>query len=85
MVPGHVVGHRRDVIHPISDSDVLVEIQMLADFLESRVQVSDVGNRLNNPLAVELQHQPQCRVRRRMLWAKVQGPEIVLSLLLVGW
>ena len=78
MVPGHVVGHRRDVVHPVGDRDVLVVVQVLADLLEARMQIADVGHGVDHPFAVELQHEPQGGVRGGMLRAEVQRPEVVL-------
>ena len=77
-VPGHVVGHRRDVVHPVGDRDILVVVEVLADLLEAAVQIADVGHRIDDALAVELQHQPQRRVRRRMLRTEVERPQVVL-------
>ncbi len=79
-VPGHVVGHRRDVVHPVGDRDVLVVIEVLADLLEAGVQIADVRHGVDDALAVELQHQPQRRVRGRVLRAEVQRPQVVLRL-----
>ncbi len=52
---------------------------MLADFFKARVQVPDVGHRIDDAFAVEFQHEAQRRVRRRVLRAKVQRPQIVLD------
>jgi hypothetical protein len=41
-VPRNVVRHRRDVVHPVSDNDVLVVVQVLAELLEAAVQKADV-------------------------------------------
>ena len=35
VVPGDVVGHRRDVVHPVGDRHVLVEREVLADLLKA--------------------------------------------------
>ena len=79
-VPGHVVGHRRDVVHPVGDRDVLVVVEVLAELLEARVQIADVGHGVDHALAVELQHQPQRRVRGRMLRTEVERPQVILRL-----
>ena len=73
QVPGDVVGHRRDVVHPVGDRHVLVVVEVLAELLEAGVQVADVGHGVDDPLAVELQHQPQRGVRGRVLRAEVHA------------
>ena len=70
VVPGHLVHRRADVVLAVGDRDVLVEVQVLAELLEPRVQVADVGRRLDDPLAVELQDQAQGRVRGGVLRAR---------------
>ncbi len=77
-VPGHVVGQRRDVVHPVGDRDVLVVVQVLADLLEARVQIADVGHRVEHPLAVQEQHDPQRGVGGRVLRAEIQRPDVVV-------
>ena len=78
MMPGDLVRQRRDVVHPVDDRHVLVEVQMLAELLEPAVQIADVRHRVDDLLAVERQHQPQRRVRRRMLRTEVQRPQVFL-------
>ena len=82
LVPGDVVGHRRDVVHAVGDGDVLVVVQRFAELLEAGVQVADVGHGLDDPLAFQLQHQPQGGVRGRMLGAEVHRPQVRLRLVL---
>ena len=53
---------------------------MLADLFEARVQIADVGHGVDHPLAVELQHQPQRGVRRRMLRPEIERPQVILRL-----
>ena len=48
VMPGDLVGDRRDVIHPIDDGDVLVEVEVFAELLEAAVQIADVGHRLDD-------------------------------------
>ena len=67
---------RRDVVHAIGDSHILVVIQVLADFFEARVQVADVGNRVDDALAIKLEHDPQRGVRGGVLRAEVQRPQV---------
>jgi hypothetical protein len=40
--PAHLVGDRADVVHPVDDRDVLVEVEVLAELLEPAVQEPDV-------------------------------------------
>jgi len=47
---------------------------MLPEFLEPAVEVPDVRYGPNDPLAIELQHDPKRGMRRRVLWSKVQDP-----------
>ena len=70
MVPGHLVHRRADVVLAVDDRHVLVEVEVLAQLLEARVQVADVGRGLDDPLAVELEDQPQGRVGGGMLRAR---------------
>ena len=56
----------------------LVVVVVLGQLLEARVQVADVGNRVDDPFAVQLEHDAQRRVRRRVLRAEVERPEIIL-------
>jgi hypothetical protein len=79
VMPGHVVGHRRDVVHPVGDGHVLVEREMFADFLEAGMQIAHLGHRIDHPLALELQHEPQGGVGRRMLRAEIQRPEVIFA------
>ena len=78
VMPGHVVGHRGDVVHAIGDRHVLVEREVLAELLEARVQVAHFRHRVDNPLAVEFEHQPERGVGGGMLGAEVERPEVVL-------
>jgi hypothetical protein len=58
VVPGHLIGHRRDVVHPVDDGDVLVVVEVLAELLEAGVQKADVRDRLDDRLAVQGEDQP---------------------------
>ncbi len=78
MMPGDFVGQRRDVIHPVDNRDVLIEVQMLAQLFEAGMQIADVRNRIDNRLAIQRQNQPQRGMGRRMLRAEIQRPEILL-------
>jgi hypothetical protein len=78
VVPGDVVRHRRDVVHPVGHGDVLVERQMFADLLEPGVQVAHLRQRVDDPLTLELEHEAERRVGGRVLGAEVERPEVVL-------
>ncbi len=84
VVPGDLVHRRTDVVLAVDDRHVLVEVQMLAELLEARVQVADVGRRLDDPLAVQFEDQAQGRMRRRVLRAEVQRPGELLRLVAGG-
>ena len=79
VVPGDVVDDRRDVVQPRGDGDVLVVVQRLGELLEARVQVADVRHRPHDPLAVELHHDAERRVRRGVLGAEVERPAVAAS------
>ena len=75
VVPGDFVGGRRDVIHAIDDRDVLVEVEIFAEFLETAVEKADVRHRLDHGFAVEREDEAQRRVRGGMLGTEIQRPE----------
>src|SRR5262249_49602441 len=64
---GDVVPGRVEVILTIRPRDYLIVLPILADLLETAVQVADVRNAPHHRLAVELEHQAQHAVRSRML------------------
>src|SRR6516225_1129602 len=72
MVPGNLICHWRNVVHPIDNSYVLIEIEILAEFLEARMQVTDIGHRANHRFAIKGQNEAQRRVCGGMLWTKIQ-------------
>ncbi len=78
VMPGHLVGDRRDVIHPIDDGDILIEIEILAQLFEAGMQIADVGNGLDDGFAVERQDEAQRGVRGRMLRTEIERPQILL-------
>ena len=80
VVPRHLVHRRADVVLAVDDRDVLVELEVFAQLLEPGVQVADVRRRLDDPLAVELEDQPQRRVGGRMLRPEVERPGGLLRL-----
>ena len=80
MVPGHLVHRRADVVLAVDDRHVLVEVEVFAQFLEPGMEIADVGRGLDDPLAVELENQPQRRVRGGMLRPEVQRPGGLLAI-----
>jgi len=78
VMPRNFVGQRRDVIHPVDDGDVLIEVEMLAELFEAAVQVADIGNGFDDLFTVERQNQPQRRMRRRMLRTEIERPQVLL-------
>ena len=80
VVPGHLVHRRADVVLAVDDRHVLVEVEVLAQLLEAGVQIADVGRGLDDPLAVELEDQPQGRVGGGMLRPEVERPGGLLRL-----
>jgi len=76
VVPGNFIGERRQVVHPVDNGHVLVEVQMLAQLFEATVQVTDVGNGVDDLLTVQREHQTQGGVRRRVLRSEIQSPDV---------
>ena len=68
---GHVVGQRREVIQPVRVRHELVVLHVLRDLLVAAVEVADVRIGLGNDLTVQLEHNAQHAVRRR-----VRGPHV---------
>jgi len=79
VMPGNLVGQRRDVVHPVDDRHVLIEVQVLAQLFKPAVQEPDVRNRLDDRFPVQRQDQPQRGVRRGVLRPKVQRPQVLLG------
>ena len=76
VVPGDFVGERRQIIHPVDDGNVLVEVEVLTQFLEATVKVADIGDSVENFLAVEGENEPQGGVSCGVLRAEIQGPDV---------
>src|SRR4051812_7180236 len=83
VMPGNLVRDRRNIIHPIYDRHVLIEVEMFAQLLEPAMQISDMRYRIDDAFAVKLKNDTQRRVRRRMLRPKIERPQI-LALILIG-
>ena len=69
---GQVVGHRAEIVDAVGQRDHLLVELRLAGLLDAGVQVADVGHQLDDGLAVDLQHQAQHAVSRRVLRAHVE-------------
>ncbi len=74
-----LVGERRQVVHAGDVGGPLLVGELLPRLLHARVQVADDRLRPQHRLAVELHHQPQHAVGRRVL-----GPEVDDHGLVVG-
>ena len=88
---GVLVAHHRDVIEPVHVADGLVERLRLGELLGAAVQQPDVRVGLLDDFAIELEHQAQHAVRRRMLRAEVHrvvadlGHRGMFGSLRAGW
>lgn len=76
MMPGDIVGKRREVVHSIGDGDILIVVQVFADFFETAVQVADVGYGADDGFAFDLKEKPQGGMSRGVLRTEVQSPAI---------
>ena len=75
-----VVAGRVQIILAVGPRDDLVVLAVLADLLEAAVQIADVRNAAHHRLAVELEHQAQHAVRRRMLRPDVDEHVLTLEI-----
>ncbi len=75
---GRVVGHRGEVVDAIRQRDYLLVELRLAGLLDAGVQVADVGRERDYRFAVDLQHQSQHAVCRRVLRPHVDDHGVVL-------
>src|SRR5262245_9762784 len=75
-MPGDFICHRRKVIHPVKNRDVLVVVKILAELLKASVKVADIRDRLEDCLAVQCDENAQSGMCRRMLWAEIQSPQV---------
>ena len=78
VVPGDLVVDRRDVVHPIDDGDVLIEVEVLAELFEAAVEIADIGDGLDDGFAIESQNEAQRGVRGWMLRTEIEGPQVIL-------
>ena len=70
---GVLLVHRRDVIEPVEIGDRLRIGLVLDQLLGAAVQQPDMRIDALDDLAVELQHQAQHAVRRRVLRPEIDG------------
>ena len=75
-----VVAGRVEIILAVGPRDDLIVLPVLADLLEAAVQVADVRDAAHDRLAVELEHQAQHAVRRRMLRPDVDEHVLALEI-----
>jgi hypothetical protein len=68
-----LVAHHRDIVEPVHVADRLVERLRLGELLGGAVQQADVRVGLLDDLAVELEHETQHAVGRRVLRTEVHG------------
>ena len=69
---GVLVAHHRDVVEPVHVGHGLDVGLVLGELFGGAVQQADMGIRALDHLAVELEHQAQHAVRRRVLRPEVQ-------------
>ena len=73
------VAHHGDVVEAVHVADALVVRLGLGQFLGGPVQQPYVGVGVTHHLAVELEHQAQDAVRRRVLGPEIQGVVVELG------
>ncbi len=69
---GVVVRHRADVIQPVRVGNDLHVGQPFGQLFHPPVQIAQIGRRLDDPFAVQFEHDPQHPVGRRVLRPHVQ-------------
>ena len=75
-----VVARRVEIVLAVGPRDDLIVLAVLADLLEAAVQVADVRNAAHDRLAVELEHEAQHAVRRRVLRPDVDEHVLALEI-----
>ena len=70
---GMLLVHRRDIIEPVEIGDRLQVGLVLDQLLGAAMQQADMRIDALDDLAVELEHEAQNAVRRRMLRAEIDG------------
>ncbi len=81
----HVVAHGVEIVLAVRPRDDLVVLTVLPDLLEPAMQIADVRNATDDSLAVELEHEPQHAMSRRVLWPDVDQHVIAFEVRLNGW
>ncbi len=76
---GRVVGHRGEVVDAIRQRNYLLIKLGFAGLLDAGVQVADVGRERDDRFAVDLQHQSQHAVCRRVLRPHVDDHGVVFA------
>ncbi len=74
----HVVGHRREVVDAIRQRHHLLIELRLARLLDAGMQIANIRRQRNHRLAIDLQHQPQHAMGRRMLRTHVDDHRVVV-------
>ena len=75
-----LLPERVEVVLAVGPRDDLVVLAVLADLLEAAVQIADVRDAAHDRLAVELEHQAQHAVRRRVLRPDVDEHVLAVEL-----
>ena len=75
-----VVADRVEVVFAVGPGDDLVVLSVFADLLEAAVQITDVGNAAHDGLTIELEHQAENSMRRRMLGTDVDEHVIAFEI-----
>src|SRR5438105_699737 len=78
MMPADFIGERRDIVHPIDDGYVLIEVEIFAEFLETGMKKADIGHGLDYCFAVECEDQSKRCMGGRVLWPEVESVEELL-------
>ena len=76
-MPGHLVHGRADIVLAVHDGHVLIQIQVFPKLLETGMEISDVGDGIENGLAFKFEHESQRRMRSRVLRTEVERPVVV--------
>ena len=73
-----VVGHRAEVVDPVGQRNNLLIKLGLAGLLDAGMQVADLRVEPDHDLAVDLHHQAQNSVHRRVLRAHIQHHVLIV-------
>ena len=74
-----VVGHGAEIVDAVGQRDDLLVELGLAGLLDAGVQVADVGREGDDGFAVDLEHEAQHAVGRRVLRAHVEDHGLVVG------